>query len=244
MGLEDLETLERLFSSTNHLASITRYMSPFRRCLYIETYLKQVDEDKHANVGMFLFNNYTQAIKIIKQGESALAQAFRDQEITEELISEWEREEMQYFATLGEEASYDIHAVAYVELLQQLHDLDRKKSQSHSRFLSLAPGDAPMNYAQQAAATRRVETDRRHTAERFDRTLYEVTELKVQMGVTQRWTPETPEYRDAAQYLRERKYHRALNKLHRLVVQRIFELHKLNIAQTGECCFPHIMTSD
>lgn len=239
MGIEDLETLERLFSSTNRLASITRYMSPFRRRLYIEAYFKQIDEDKHLNVGMFILNNYTQALNIIETGEFTITQAFQDQEITEELIGQWEREEIEYFATLGEEAPHDVHTVAYVELLQKLRNLELKKAQTNTRFLSYTPDNAPSNYAQQAAATRRVETERRHAAEQFDRTLYELTELEVQIGVTTRWTPETPEYCEAVQYLQERKYHRALNKLHRLVVQRIFELHKLNVAQTGECFYEH-----
>jgi len=34
-------------------------------------------------------------------------------------------------------------------------------------------------------------------------------------------------------YIAARKYHQALNALQRLVVQWLFELHKLNLAQTG-----------
>ncbi|KAI0323319.1 hypothetical protein GY45DRAFT_1227486, partial [Cubamyces sp. BRFM 1775] len=35
------------------------------------------------------------------------------------------------------------------------------------------------------------------------------------------------------QYIATRKYQRALGKLQRLVIQRLFELHKLNLSQTG-----------
>lgn len=41
IGIEDLETMERIFNATNRLASVTRYMSPYRRLLCIETYLEQ-----------------------------------------------------------------------------------------------------------------------------------------------------------------------------------------------------------
>ncbi|KIP01438.1 hypothetical protein PHLGIDRAFT_38684, partial [Phlebiopsis gigantea 11061_1 CR5-6] len=46
MGIEDVETLERVFSGSNALAPIIRYMSAYRRRLYIEAYFRQWDEDK------------------------------------------------------------------------------------------------------------------------------------------------------------------------------------------------------
>ena len=44
----------------------------------------------------------------------------------------------------------------------------------------------------------------------------------------------TPEYMDTLKYLHERKYQRALNKLHRLLILRMFELSRLNVAKTGK----------
>ncbi|KAI0685332.1 hypothetical protein BC835DRAFT_1310064 [Cytidiella melzeri] len=57
------------------------------------------------------------------------------------------------------------------------------------------------------------------------------------------WTPATPQYMAAIKYIKERKYHRALNKLQKLVTQRLFELHKLNVAQTGYKMRTHIAKS-
>lgn len=37
----------------------------------------------------------------------------------------------------------------------------------------------------------------------------------------------------------QREYHRALDNLQRLVVLRLFELHKLNISQTGKHFYHH-----
>lgn len=42
------------------------------------------------------------------------------------------------------------------------------------------------------------------------------------------------------QYLQERRYCRALDKLQRLVIQRLFELHKLNVSQTGQPTIPTV----
>lgn len=46
-------------------------------------------------------------------------------------------------------------------------------------------------------------------------------------------TPATPEYVEVLQYLQDRKYHRVLTKLQKLVVLRLFEFSKLNVAKTG-----------
>lgn len=61
--------------------------------------------------------------------------------------------------------------------------------------------------------------ERRFAREQHDRLLLQVLELKVQMGITKRWTPDTKEYAETAQYINERQYHRALNNLQRLVTQ-------------------------
>ena len=50
-----------------------------------------------------------------------------------------------------------------------------------------------------------------------------------------RWTETSDEYRVAKQKVAERNYRRALDELERLVVQRLFELSKLNISGTGMC---------
>ncbi|KAF8580817.1 hypothetical protein K439DRAFT_1619489 [Ramaria rubella] len=53
------------------------------------------------------------------------------------------------------------------------------------------------------------------------------------LDVDEQWTLESPEYRWATEYIRIRTYQRAVDKLEGLVVQRLFELTKANISQTG-----------
>lgn len=234
MGIEDVESLERVFGGSNQLAPIVWYSSAYRRRLFIETYFKQWDEDKDINVGTFLLNNYMQALEIIEQEPKALA-SLEYEGITLEEVSEWAGEEEGYFTHLGEEAPYNIHAVAYIELLQKLRNLENKKTSTTVRFLNC--GDDPADYNKQAAATQRIERDRRYITEQIERTTLDVCELEVKLEVSPggRWTPATPKYKEALQYLQDRKYHRALNKLQKLVVLCLFELSKLNVAKTGVC---------
>ena len=53
------------------------------------------------------------------------------------------------------------------------------------------------------------------------------------MGIAKRWTPATPEYTETVRYISERRYHKALNSLQRLVTQQLFELQRLNLSGIG-----------
>ena len=123
MGLEDLETLERVFSSSNALAAVTRYASAYRRRLYIKMHFSQWDEDKYSNLATMLRNNYHQALDIINNDGHAVEQAKASMGITDEDLDSWKAEREEYFRTLGDEPESKVHAIAYVELLQKLREL-------------------------------------------------------------------------------------------------------------------------
>lgn len=62
-----------------------------------------------------------------------------------------------------------------------------------------------------------------------------VNELEALLDINGgRWAPGDPQYDATLKYIKERKYRLALDELERLVVQRLFELQKTNIASTGE----------
>ncbi|KAI0682972.1 hypothetical protein BC835DRAFT_1409499 [Cytidiella melzeri] len=71
----------------------------------------------------------------------------------------------------------------------------------------------------------------------------DVCALELQIGIGISWTPTTPEYIAALRYIKEQKYRRALNKLQKIVTQQLFELQRLNIAQTGYKMCTHITKS-
>ena len=235
MGIEDAEGLERVFSGSNKLAPIIRYASPYRRMLLIEEYFKQWDAEKYANLGSFLLNNYVQALETVEQESAALAQAAAEQGVTEERMQRWAQEEREFFATLGDEREYDVRAIAYVELLQQLQALEPKLTAATSQFHTFRPSGSKNDYDRDVRTTTKLETARRHAIDQHYRITFELAQLEVAMGITQRWTPLDEPYREAVKYMRERHYRRALEKLQKLVVQRLFELDKLNIAETGKC---------
>ncbi|KAF9033498.1 hypothetical protein BDZ89DRAFT_909016, partial [Hymenopellis radicata] len=81
---------------------------------------------------------------------------------------------------------------------------------------------------------------RRHLQERRDRALEDVQRLEVRMEIEHRWTPEMPLWGQTAELRRTRVYRRALDVLERLVISRLFELSKVNQAQTGYKLRKHI----
>jgi hypothetical protein len=123
MGIEDLETLERIFSASNQLGSLTRYMSAYNRRIFIDLFFKQWDTEKYQNLGDMLHNNYKQALAIIKDDSAAVTEAMMSLQIQDGDLEKWQNEQVQYFETLGKEPEEDLHAIAYVELLQELRHI-------------------------------------------------------------------------------------------------------------------------
>jgi hypothetical protein len=126
-------------------------------------------------------------------------------------------------------------------------------SRRHNTFLTCMPADyqfvigssstTPTSYSSDLSQTRKAETRRRVAAERRNELLLEVVGMEVKMGITSRWQPDGAEYMETLKYMAERRYHRALDHLQKLVVQRLFELNKLNLARTGYRMRKHIAKS-
>ena len=241
MGLEDFETMERVFSSSNSLASVIRYASPYRRRLFIDFFFRQWDEDKYLNSGTFILNNYLQALKVLDEDVRALEDAKTSLNFTEEDMDRWEQEQTAFFNSLGKEPESTTLKVEYVELLQTLQAAEAVRGGANSSlyshigaFVVETPSATKEGYSKATSATMRLETSRRLAHERYETALQDVVAMEVRLNVHRRWVSSDPEYVDMLKYISERRYHRAADKVHQLMIQRLFELHKLNVSGTGE----------
>ncbi|KAI0323240.1 hypothetical protein GY45DRAFT_1213278, partial [Cubamyces sp. BRFM 1775] len=244
MGLEDLEGLERVFSASNQLAPVIRYAAPYLRRVLIDLHFQQWDHEKYSNIGLMLYNNIVQALNIIESQTNSLEQTLNALKLTHDDLRRFEEEERKYFTELRDESDSNLHAVAYVEALQELRTASEELSDTSRRFNNRAPDqssalrwDTPRSgatdYDADLSQTRKLETRRRYLRERVKQLTAEVNEMEVALNITSRWQPGDAMYRETLQYIATRKYQRALGKLQRLVIQRLFELHKLNLSQTG-----------
>lgn len=87
-------------------------------------HFKQWNEDKYLNLATMLSNNYRQALDIIKNDGRAVEEAKLSLQVTDDDMEAWKVEQEEYFLTLGDESESKVHAIAYVELLQKLRQLE------------------------------------------------------------------------------------------------------------------------
>ncbi|KAF8181477.1 hypothetical protein K438DRAFT_1601622, partial [Mycena galopus ATCC 62051] len=80
----------------------------------------------------------------------------------------------------------------------------------------------------------KAELARRHAKEKMDRDLEAVHELEEKLEISGRWTPESPKWAVTVAEIKQKKYQKALDAVELLVVERIFELTKINQSQTGK----------
>ncbi|KAJ7713506.1 hypothetical protein B0H16DRAFT_1667329 [Mycena metata] len=223
LGLEDLEGCERFFSKSNLMAASVRYASVFHRREILANYFKHFDTNEtYANLSKFLVNNYWQALEIL-EGESALYQAMEAAGIDD--VAEFPRqlqEEFTFLKSLMADSDEDTLQMEYYQRLVNLADRCLKLEMTKAKDLTASA------------------TARRHAQENFDKAWTEVQETEVRMGVKEPWTDTSPEWAQAAHLVSTKRYRLALLKLEHLVVQRMFELTKMNLSQTGYKLRKHI----
>ena len=120
-GLEDFKTMEQLFSWSNQLAPLICYSSAYHCCLFIDLFMQQWGDEKYTNLVKILFDNFCQAWKIIDEIGTAITQALEVQNLTPKDLVHFTEEECMYLAMLSKEDVKDLHHVAYVEALQEIH---------------------------------------------------------------------------------------------------------------------------
>ena len=78
---------------------------------------------------------------------------------------------------------------------------------------SVGASSKPTTYESKLSKTCKAETNCHVAGEKCDSLLNEIVNLELKMGIARRWQPSDLEYIEASQYIKERKYHRALDNL-------------------------------
>ncbi|KAF8881743.1 hypothetical protein BD779DRAFT_1445242 [Infundibulicybe gibba] len=208
VGLEDFEECERTFSKSNALATGTRLATSFHRHQLIEEHFLFHSEDKYAESGNFIYNNYRQAQEIIRADGARLMT----------LSKELKTGPNDYERYLASEREY----------LERLKREPPEAKRNHEM----------LDYAiiQQGATSKEINninTRRRTTQNRWNTINEEALQFEESHDIVDRWTPQSREYQDALTVMAERKYRKALDNLERLMVQRLFELSKLGLSGVG-----------
>ncbi|KAI5985795.1 hypothetical protein EDD15DRAFT_2373911 [Pisolithus albus] len=237
LGIEDLETCERIFANSNSTAALICHASLFHWMQFLDLHFDQWDSDKYLELSQFLFNNYKQALGIIWKYEPELKDFQLTHGISDEDIVSWHHEELEYLQNCSEELDSVTLAVKYVEVLEKLHFAEATyASVTQVPFLTYTPADFQARGGLRSSAqagTTAINAEYASALRRYELRLNEVANFKRSHNITKRWTRDHPQYNEALEYVRQRTFIRAVEELEGLVVQRLAELSKANLAGTG-----------
>ncbi|KAG1880023.1 hypothetical protein F4604DRAFT_1679156 [Suillus subluteus] len=223
LGLEDLET-----------SPVVRHASYFHWLQFIDLHFQQWDSDQYLELSKFLYNNYKQALAIIDDLSPAIEELKLVLNISDGDFKHWNIEELEFLETLTEETDEDVEAMTYVEALQSLAKAEAAYgSVTTVQFLTYTPIDFTPTHGLQKEkqAFARAREAERHAAHRkLVLEMNVVDDIERRMGITERWQPQDTKYQEGLAYLTNRQFIRAIEQLQGLVVQRLFELAKANIA--------------
>ncbi|KAJ7782103.1 hypothetical protein B0H14DRAFT_3095747 [Mycena olivaceomarginata] len=241
MGLEDLEGCERFFSRSNGLAKSCRYASQFHRQQEITTYAKHFDSfETYANLSKFLCSNYHQALGILKT-EAPLRAWMRQEGVDSvDRFTEWLAEETTYLEGL-KSAPKTNNETLEMEYVQKLVNLSASQYvQPLDNVVAAEARRARGDEGSYAPGTSKADLARRHAQEKMEKDLERVQDLEELLEIEERWTTASLKWTATVNEIKKRKYHLALDALELLIVERIFELTKMNQSQTGYKMRKHI----
>ncbi|KAG1849095.1 hypothetical protein C8R48DRAFT_778679 [Suillus tomentosus] len=237
LGIEDLETCEHVFAGSNTVAPLIRHASYFHWLQFIDLQFDQWDQDHYEELSQFLYNNYHQALHIINELTPAIEELKQQLDLSNADFKQWNIEELQYLEALAAEPEYDREKLVYVEVLQSLAKAEAEYGSITSiQFLSYAPANFTQNsglHKGPQAVTKAHEAECRAAHNKLALEMNAVLDLERQLDLMKRWTPHDPKYQEALKYLNNRRFIHVVQHLEGLVVQRLFELAKANLAGTG-----------
>lgn len=89
------------------------------------------------------------------------------------------------------------------------------------------------SYAGDKRRTASLETARRNALEKRDNLVIHAQDLEKRLEVETRWTPGDERWNAAAVLVEQSTYRRCVDQLESLIVARMFDLSKMNMARTG-----------
>ncbi|EIW82713.1 hypothetical protein CONPUDRAFT_163795 [Coniophora puteana RWD-64-598 SS2] len=239
LGIEDLEGCERLWSKLNALAASVRYASPFHRQQAIVAFLAHHDTyEMYANLTLFLLNNYKQALNTIKTSRATVTNLMSDLNVTDTAEFErWLEDEKVYLEALQQEPVEESLRMEYWQRAVNLKAYEQELAATRDTWHTHTPQMAPGTNNDTSKA---LKTAHRHALQKYEKERELVHDLEKRLGISETWTPDSPEWQETGRLVGRRKYQRALDTLEGLIVARVFELGKMNRSQTGYALRQHI----
>lgn len=227
-GIEDFETCERFFSNSNNCAGITRYTTHFHRHQLLDLHFRDSDQAHFLSSGKFIYKNYSDALERITQLTKTFFLVGAEDDVRNGTYEGYLRAEANLLSRLRLEPYDEQSRFKYVELLEAFWLAEAEYGQA-SRKCKRKASSIPV-----LALTQGLPPVLAEALRVYNETSGKAQVLEGFLGIQTRWTPDSPEYIEASKWAKERKYRLALDRLERLVIQRLFELQKANLVSTGK----------
>ncbi|KAL1740504.1 hypothetical protein HDZ31DRAFT_47382, partial [Schizophyllum fasciatum] len=185
--------------------------------------------------GKFISDNFKQALRLIEEGAAMLAQwrSAAPEPYTDAEIESWRTEELEYLQNVPTEVGIDIRHSAYVEALEQLKAAQAAVLKMRETIdLVVYPVESGQLSVDAQAVARAKEAERNALQRKLLACMGAADDTERLAGITERWKPDDELYRAALQSVHMREFEKVLGRLEGLVVQRLAELSKANLART------------
>ncbi|KAK7039291.1 hypothetical protein VNI00_010196 [Paramarasmius palmivorus] len=184
----------------------------------------------YLGVGMEDFEeSYRRAVQRLREEQDLYVEALQHRNMTPAMCEELLASERHHFESRHfPEPPETVLAIEYVELLETYWTTKARADAAKEAYLESAR--CPSAYPPEER--KRIETRNRTAFDRF-RTAEEALLRFEDEHPRERWTSDSEEYHNAQKEKLNRRYRKALEELERTVVQRLFELTKLNMSGTG-----------
>ncbi|KAE9397606.1 hypothetical protein BT96DRAFT_995705 [Gymnopus androsaceus JB14] len=158
----------------------------------------------------FIYNNYKQALKILATQDALVTQMKKANLTTPAVFLDWLKEEAEYLQNLSTKPPKETLEMEYYRKLSDLYQ---------ATAIRKATKDSWVSYV-------RLEDGGVDNTRALER-------LENKLDIRIRWAEGGKEWKAAEDLVSGAKYRRALDKLEGLLVRRMFEMGRLNIAGTG-----------
>jgi hypothetical protein len=209
----------------------------------------------HDSLGSFIYNHYREALDVIHTNSAELAEIQACLQIADGDFEVYLNEERAYLHSLTCELPEDTLHFDYVE-----HWMTSQRRGTFSHCITVSGLILPSNRGEWEAArsaanmiantpglsniyNRIIQANRLvlSALTKHSNTDQRVALYENQLNLHLRWEMTSDKYKDVKKKVVEWEYRRALDELERLIVQRLFELTKMNLSGTGQF-FNHTQT--
>ncbi|KAK7060534.1 hypothetical protein VNI00_001300 [Paramarasmius palmivorus] len=229
VGIEDFEECERFFSRSNLLASLTRLATYFHRRQLLLQHFHFNDEDKHALSGNFIYQTYRRVVQRLLENTHAYHESLKRFEMTPTTCEDLLASEREHFENRNFPERPEVsEKIEYAELLEQFWKTKENADAVHEAYLAMTKNRS-------AHSADQIATSRARDRINFDK--FQIAQEALlrfeDANPRERWTKDSNEYQEALKLRLERRYWEALEELELVVVQRLFELTKLDMSDIG-----------